>query len=327
MNEILRVERLEVRFRIPGGHMNAVDGISFALRPGETLGLVGESGSGKTMTSLALMRLLDTPPAEVTAQSVTFEGRDLMRLSERQMTDLRGSRLSMIFQEPMTSLNPLLTVGRQIDEPLIRHLGLGAKEARARTVALLGRVGIPRPAQMAAVYPHQLSGGMRQRAMIAIALACRPAVLIADEPTTALDVTIQAQILALLEELRDELGTAILLITHDLAVIAETAHRVAVMYAGRLVETGGVADVFARPLHPYTQGLLRSIPKVQRVPEPELPEIPGVVPAPGQLPQGCAFAPRCAHADAQCRTDRPALVPHGETREVACWHPLGEGSQ
>jgi oligopeptide/dipeptide ABC transporter ATP-binding protein len=321
VTEILRVERLEVGFRIPGGTMRAVDGISFALRQGETLGLVGESGSGKTMTSLALMRLLDSPPAQVAAQAVAFEGSDLMRLSERQMADLRGSRLSMIFQEPMTSLNPLLTVGRQIDEPLIRHLGLGPRAARARTVELLARVGIPRPAQMAEIYPHQLSGGMRQRAMIAIALACRPAVLIADEPTTALDVTIQAQILALLEELRDELGTAILLITHDLAVIAETAHRVAVMYAGRLVETGAVADVFARPLHPYTEGLLRSIPRVQRVPEPELPEIPGTVPPPGQLPAGCAFAPRCPHADAHCHASPPTLAPHGEAREVACWKP------
>jgi oligopeptide/dipeptide ABC transporter ATP-binding protein len=324
VSDVLRVDRLEVQFRIPGGHMRAVDGISFALREGETLGLVGESGSGKTMTSLALLRLLDTPPAEVKAACVMFEGRDLMRLSEHDMADLRGSRLSMIFQEPMTSLNPLMTVGRQIDEPLMRHLGLGARAARARTVALLARVGIPRPAEMAAGYPHQLSGGMRQRVMIAIALACRPAVLIADEPTTALDVTIQAQILALLEELRDELGTAILLITHDLAVIAETAHRVAVMYAGRLVETGAVEAVFARPLHPYTEGLLRSIPKVQRVPEAVLAEIPGVVPSPGMLPAGCAFAPRCAYADATCHAERPVLSPHGADREVACWKPRHE---
>ena len=321
MTPVLAVDRLEVQFRIPGGHMRAVDGISFTLRQGETLGLVGESGSGKTMTSLALLRLLDSPPAEVRAASVTFEGRDLMALSEHDMADLRGSRLSMIFQEPMTSLNPLMNVGRQIDEPLIRHLGLGARAARARTVELLARVGIPRPAEMASAYPHQLSGGMRQRIMIAIALACRPAVLIADEPTTALDVTIQAQILALLEELRDELGTAILLITHDLAVIAETAHRVAVMYAGRLVETGAVADVFARPLHPYTEGLLRSIPRIQRVPEAELAEIPGVVPAPGMLPAGCAFAPRCAFADAACHAERPVLTTHGGDREVACWKP------
>jgi len=318
---VLDVEDLRVSFRIPGGRMQAVDGVSFTLRHGETLGLVGESGSGKTLTSLALMRLLDSPPAEISATAVTFEGRDLMRLAERDMADLRGARLSMIFQEPMTSLNPLMTVGRQIDEPLIRHLGLRPDTARARTHELLARVGIPRPDQAARVYPHQLSGGMRQRVMIAVALACKPSVLIADEPTTALDVTIQAQILTLLEELRDELGTAILLITHDLAVIAETAHRVAVMYAGRLVETGPVADVFARPLHPYTEGLLRSIPRVQRVPDEVLPEIPGTVPAPGKLPAGCAFAPRCAFADSACHDDRPSLTDDGGDRAVACWKP------
>ncbi len=297
---VLRVENLHVRFRVPGGALRAVDGVSFNLRHGETLGLVGESGSGKTMTSLALLRLLESPPA---------------------MADLRGSRLSMVFQEPMTSLNPIMTIGRQIDEPLIRHLGLSARAARARTQELLGFVGIPRPDQAAASYPHQFSGGMRQRAMIAIALACRPSVLIADEPTTALDVTIQAQILDLMEQLQREMGTAILLITHDLAVIAETAHRVAVMYAGRIVETGPVETLFAAPLHPYTEGLLRSIPRIVRTPEPELPEIPGVVPGPADLPSGCAFAPRCAFADAACHRNKPDLLPAGNEREVACWKP------
>ncbi|MCW3475529.1 ABC transporter ATP-binding protein [Limobrevibacterium gyesilva] len=318
---VLRVDDLHVHFRIPGGVMRAVDGVSFDLRRGETLGLVGESGSGKTMTSLALLRLLETPPAQIDGKAVMFEGRDLLRLPEREMTDLRGSRLSMVFQEPMTSLNPIMTIGRQIDEPLVRHLGLTAAAARARTHELLGLVGIPRPAQAATVYPHQLSGGMRQRAMIAIALACRPSVLVADEPTTALDVTIQAQILELLEQLQQEMGTAILLITHDLAVIAETAHRVAVMYAGRIVETGPVAALFAAPLHPYTEGLLRSIPRVVRTPAAELPEIPGFVPAPGTLPAGCAFAPRCAYADAACHGTRPALQPALSDREVACWKP------
>jgi oligopeptide/dipeptide ABC transporter ATP-binding protein len=318
---VLTARNLSVGFRIPGGVMRAVDGVSFALRHGETLGLVGESGSGKTLTSLALLRLLDSPPAELAADAIVFEGRDLRGLSERQMADLRGARLSMIFQEPMTSLNPLMTIGRQIDEPLVRHLGLGAAAARARTVELLARVGIPRPAQAAALHPHLLSGGMRQRAMIAIALACRPSVLVADEPTTALDVTIQAQILDLLRELQDELGTAILLITHDLAVIAETAHRVAVMYAGRIVETAPVADLFAAPAHPYTEGLLRSIPRVTRQRAADLPEIPGMVPAPGSLPAGCAFAPRCPLADAACHRDRPTLLPAGADREVACWKP------
>jgi peptide/nickel transport system ATP-binding protein/oligopeptide transport system ATP-binding protein len=317
----LRVDTLSVGFRIPGGVLPAVDGVSFELRHGETLGLVGESGSGKTITSLALLRLLESPPALVRADAITFEGRDLMRLDERAMADLRGARLSMIFQEPMTSLNPLMTVGRQIDEPLIRHLRLTPAAARARTVELLARVGIPRASEAARAYPHQLSGGMRQRIMIAIALACRPAVLIADEPTTALDVTIQAQILDLLRALQHEIGAAILLITHDLAVIAETADRVAVMYAGRIIETGPVAALFARPLHPYTEGLLRSVPRIVRTPEPTLPEIAGVVPPPGALPRGCAFAPRCAIADAACHQTRPVLAPHGAAREVACWKP------
>jgi oligopeptide/dipeptide ABC transporter ATP-binding protein len=318
---VLGVRGLRVHFRTPVGALRAVDGVSFDLRHGETLGLVGESGSGKTLTALALLRLLETPPAEVQADSVIFDRRDMLRLPEREMADLRGSQISMVFQEPMTSLNPIMTIGRQIDEPLIRHLGLSARAARVRTRELLGFVGIPRPDQAAASYPHQFSGGMRQRAMIAIALACRPAVLIADEPTTALDVTIQAQILELLEQLQREMGTAILLITHDLGVIAQTAHRVAVMYAGRIVETGPVATLFAAPLHPYTEGLLRSIPRIVRTPEPELPEIPGVVPAPGDLPIGCAFAPRCAFADAACHHDRPDLRPAGSGREVACWKP------
>jgi len=317
----LHVSNLSVSFRIPGGVLPAVDGVTFELRHGETLGLVGESGSGKTLTSLAVLRLLETPPAQVTADVIMFEGRDLHRIGESEMSDLRGARLSMVFQEPMTSLNPLMTIGRQIDEPLIRHLGLSGAAARAQTVELLDRVGIPRPAEAARSYPHQLSGGMRQRVMIAIALACRPSVLIADEPTTALDVTIQAQILTLLRELQDEMGTAILLITHDLAVIAQTADRVAVMYAGRIVETGPVAELFARPLHPYTEGLLRSVPRIVRTPLATLPEIPGVVPAPGNLPDGCAFAARCDFADPTCHQQRPILAAQGPDREVACWHP------
>jgi oligopeptide/dipeptide ABC transporter ATP-binding protein len=317
----LSVENLRVRFRLPGGAFNAVDGVSFSLHQGETLGLVGESGSGKTVTSLALVRVLECPPAEISADAVMFDGRDLLGLPERTISELRGLQISMVFQEPMTSLNPLLTVGRQIDEVLIRHLGLSARAARARTRELLGVVGIPGPDQAANAYPHQFSGGMRQRVMIAIAVACHPSVLIADEPTTALDVTIQAQILALLERLQREMGTAILLITHDLSVIAQTAHRVAVMYAGRIVETGPVGALFAAPLHPYTLGLLRSIPRIVRTPKPELPEIPGVVPDLGDFPTGCAFAPRCAFADEVCRRDKPELLPAGARREVACWKP------
>ena len=318
---VLAARNLRVGFRIPGGRMQAVDGVSFELRRGETVGLVGESGSGKTLTSLALMRLLESPPAELAADGIDFEGRDLLGLSEGEMADLRGAGLSMIFQEPMTSLNPLMTIGRQIDEPLERHLGLSGRAARERTLDLLRRVGIAGPEGAVRQYPHQLSGGMRQRVMIAIALACRPSVLIADEPTTALDVTVQAQILALLRALQEEMGTAILLITHDLAVIAETAHRVAVMYAGRIVETGPVAALFEAPLHPYTEGLLRSIPRITRARGGDLPEIPGVVPAPGELPVGCAFVARCGFAVAECQARRPVLEAVGGGREVACWRP------
>jgi peptide/nickel transport system ATP-binding protein len=319
---LLRVEGLTVRFLVPGGRVTVVDDISFALKPGETLGLVGESGSGKTITSLALMGLLETPPAEIAAGRVLFEGRDLLTLPEAELSDLRGARLCMVFQEPMTSLNPLMTVGRQIEEPLRRHLGLSKAQAKARSIDLLAKVGIPRPETAVNGYPHQFSGGMRQRAMIAIALSCRPALLVADEPTTALDVSVQAQILALLDDLQREMGTAILLITHDLAVIAETAHRVAVMYAGRIVETGAVGELFARPLHPYTQGLLRSIPRIEREREEFLPEIEGVVPAPWDLPAGCAFAARCALADQACHDNRPALIERPDGRAVACWKPL-----
>src|SRR5262249_14515388 len=251
-----------VRFRVPGGVLHAVDGVSFSLRRGETLGLVGESGSGKTITSMAVMRLLDTPPADIPRGAAILEGIDLLRPSEHQLSGIRGRKLSMVVQEPMTSLNPIMTIGRQIEEPLVRHLGLSSHDARCRVRELLALVGIPDPNRAVSQYPHQLSGGMRQRCMIAIAIACRPAVLIADEPTTALDVTIQAQILELLLALQRETGTAILLITHDLAVIAETAQRVAVMYAGRIVETAPVATLFSAPMHPYTRGLLQSIPRI-----------------------------------------------------------------
>ena len=317
---VLQVRDLRVNFRVPGGLLRAVDGVSFDLHAGETLGLVGESGGGKTITALALLRLLDSPPAELAGGSVLLQGRELLHLPEREMCDLRGRHLSMVFQEPMTSLNPVLPVGRQIGEALRRHLRLSAGAARARTGELLAQVGIPRPRQAMAQYPHQFSGGMRQRAMIAIAIACRPAVLIADEPTTALDVTIQAQILDLLRDLQRELGMAMLLVTHDLAVIAEAAQRVAVMYAGRIVETAPVAELFAAPLHPYTQGLLRSIPRIVRRPPAELAEIPGTVPDLFDLPPGCAFAPRCKRAGAAC-AQPPALRPHGAGREVACWSP------
>nr|WP_232478955.1 ABC transporter ATP-binding protein [Roseomonas rosulenta] len=301
--------------------MRAVDGITFDLRRGETLGLVGESGSGKTLTALALMRLLEPPLADLPRGEVLLEGTDLMRLSEVDMSALRGRALSMVFQEPMTSLNPVMTVGRQIAEPVVRHLGLSTRAAAARAQEMLRLVGIPDPARVAGAYPHLMSGGMRQRAMIAIALACRPSLLIADEPTTALDVTVQAQILDLLAELQREMGSAILLITHDLAVIAETAHRVAVMYAGRIVEEAPVGSLFTAPRHPYTRGLLASIPRIERNPAATLPEIPGMVPGPAERPAGCAFAPRCGRALPRCAEEAPPLAILTPAHRAACWNP------
>jgi oligopeptide/dipeptide ABC transporter ATP-binding protein len=297
--------------------LRAVDGVSFVLRRGETLGLVGESGSGKTMTAMAVMRLLEGPLADAVQGEVWLNGRNLLALSEAAMSDVRGAALGMVFQEPMTSLNPVMRIGRQISEPLRRHLGLSANEAADRAEAMLALVKLPDPARAMRLYPHELSGGMRQRVMIAIALACRPAVLIADEPTTALDVTIQAQILALLGDLQQRLGTAILLITHDLAVIAETAHRVAVMYAGRIVEIAPVEVLFAAPRHPYTQGLLASIPRIDRVRRDSLHEIRGSISDAARV-EGCAFAPRCPRAASVCAV-APALEPVGADHDVACW--------
>ncbi|MFZ9635570.1 MAG: ABC transporter ATP-binding protein, partial [Alphaproteobacteria bacterium] len=295
---LLSVRGLELHIPSSPQPLRVVDGVSFDLRRGETLGLVGESGSGKTLTALSIMRLLEPPLSGFARGAVSLDGVDLMGLTEREMSALRGRWLSMIFQEPMTSLNPVMTAGRQIAEPAIRHLGLGAAEATARAEEMLRLVGIPDPARVAASHPHLLSGGMRQRAMIAMAIACRPALLVADEPTTALDVTVQAQILELLGDLQRELGSAILLITHDLAVIAENAHRVAVMYAGRIVEEAPVDVLFSGARHPYARGLLASIPRIERSRPDVLPEIPGVVPAPGERPPGCALAPPCARARA-----------------------------
>ncbi|MCC6469492.1 MAG: ABC transporter ATP-binding protein [Alphaproteobacteria bacterium] len=316
---LLQVEDLKVQFRLPTGILPAVDGIGFTLDRRETLGVVGESGSGKTVSSLALLRLLETPPAEISAGSVLFEGRDLLGLSETEISDVRGRSIAMIFQEPMTSLNPVMTVGYQIDEALMRHYGIPRREARARTLELLTLVGIPSPERNIDGYPHQLSGGMRQRVMIALALSCEPKILVADEPTTALDVTIQAQILDLMVGLQEKFDTSILLITHDLAVIAETAHRVAVMYAGRIVEAAPVATIFGAPRHPYTQGLLRSIPRIHRQRLDVLAEIPGGVPDLTRLPPGCAFAPRCPRADAHCRQERPMPVAVAPDHVVSCW--------
>ena len=267
---------------------------------------------------MSILRLVPSPPGHIVAGSATLEGLDLLALPERELRDLRGNRIAMIFQEPMTCLNPVLTVGFQIAETLRRHQGMSRREARARVVELLDLVRIPEAARRASEYPHQLSGGMRQRAMIAMALACNPSVLIADEPTTALDVTIQAQVLDLMRDLQDRLGTAVVLITHDLGVVAETAHRVVVMYAGRKVEEATVEEIFANPLHPYTQGLLASVPQLGGGGS-RLAEIPGVVPALSELPPGCAFAPRCPKADERCRSGVPSLETN-DGHGVACWN-------
>jgi peptide/nickel transport system ATP-binding protein len=326
-DSVLAVEGLRTVFFTRQGVVTAVDDVSFALRRGETLAIVGESGCGKSMTALSVMRLIPEPPGRIVAGTVMLNGIDLLRLDHAAMRGVRGNEISMIFQEPMTSLNPVLTIGEQIGEALRLHQGLSRAAALARAVEMLALVKIPAAAQRAREYPHQLSGGMRQRAMIAMALACKPAVLIADEPTTALDVTIQAQILALILELQQAMGTAVILITHDLGVVAETAQRVIVMYAGRKVEEASVEALFAAPLHPYTSGLLASIPRLDPgddaddAPAARLVEIPGMVPSLVDLPTGCAFAPRCPRADARCREACPTYEEKHPDHFAACWHP------
>jgi peptide/nickel transport system ATP-binding protein len=319
---LLSVENLSVSLALPHGIMPVLRDLSFTVQRGETLCLVGESGCGKSITALALLRLLPKGIGRIAAGRILFEGTDLAALDEPAMRRIRGNRIAMIFQEPMTSLNPVLTIGRQIGEVLRLHQGLTRHEADQKTIRLLERVRIPDAPRRLGQYPHQLSGGMRQRVMIAMALACSPQVLIADEPTTALDVTIQAQILALLDEIRAETGAAVIMITHDLGVVAEVADRVVVLYAGRAVEQAGVGALFAHPRHPYTRGLMGSVPHMalhrggQQV--ARLQEIRGTVPSPFDMPPGCAFAPRCALADDACSVV-PALQDSGG-HAVACWH-------
>src|SRR5690348_10432702 len=319
---LLAIEGLRTSFRTLDGAINAVDGVSWTLAKGEILGIVGESGCGKSMTALSIMGLVPSPPGQVEG-SVRLGGRELVGLPEKEMRSIRGNDISMVFQEPMTSLDPVMRIVKQIAEPLILHQGLSRKAAYARAIELLGHVRIPEPERRAQEYPHQLSGGMRQRVMIAMALACRPAVLVADEPTTALDVTIQAQILSLLLDLRREFGTSIIMITHDLGVIAQTADRVIVMYAGRKVEEAPVARIFARPHHPYTVGLLGSVPRIDRtgtVPHQRLAEIEGAVPVLDQVIVGCRFAPRCPLASDRCRQEDPPLEAKQSDHFAACWH-------
>jgi peptide/nickel transport system ATP-binding protein len=314
---LLEVRDLVTQFRTRAGLARAVDGVSFTVHAGRTLALVGESGCGKSVTAFSILRLIASPPGEIAAGEVRLRGRDLRTLSDREMRAVRGDAIAMIFQEPMTSLNPVFTIGDQIAEAVRAHRPVSRREAFERAVALLEQVRIPDAARRASEYPHRLSGGMRQRAMIAMALACEPALLIADEPTTALDVTIQAQILDLIDESKTRVGMGVLLITHDLGVVAQHAQHVAVMYAGRIVEQAPTAALFAAPRHPYTRGLLASIPRPGARVE-RLAEIAGLVPALTEMPAGCAFAPRCAHAHAACRASVPALQSIGPERSVAC---------
>ena len=320
---VLQVKDLTTRFRTDAGTVTAVDGVSFNVHKSETLGIVGESGCGKTVTSKSIMRLL---PEHITTyghnSKVTFDGINLIKASTNQMRKVRGNRIAMIFQEPMTSLNPVFKIGWQLEEALKYHTDLSKKDRKDRVVEMLRLVEIPNPERRAKEYPHQLSGGMRQRVMIAMALACNPEVLIADEPTTALDVTIQAQILALMQKLREETGTAIMLITHDLGVVAQTCDRVVVMYAGKIIESGPAIDIFHAPRHPYTQALLGSIPKRSAPPTDMLPTIPGIVPSLTDLPPGCRFETRCTKSDKdRCVHYEPHLERDDAGREVRCFYP------
>ena len=323
---LLAVEDLRTWFHTGEGVYKAVDGVSFSMREGSTLGVVGESGSGKSVTSLSILRLIATPPGRIETGRILYRGTDLVKLPEREMRRIRGNRISMIFQEPMTSLNPVFTVGDQVAEVFRVHRRMGRREALDEAVRMLDLVRIPSPRQRAGEYPHQMSGGMRQRVMIAMALACNPDLLIADEPTTALDVTVQAQILNLMDDLKSRFGSSILLITHDLGVIAETCDHVCVMYAGQIVEHAPVHDLFARPRHPYTHGLLKSIPRIDEIrSQKKLYSIEGNVPDSSSYPAGCRFHPRCPHATAECLASLPPLLETSPDHSVRCihWERLG----
>ena len=319
MAKLLEVNNLRTHFHTEDGVARSVDGVSFSVDRGETLGLVGESGCGKSVTALSVMGLVPNPPGRIEGGEVLFDGENLLEFSDDQMRKVRGNDVSMIFQEPMTSLNPVFTVGHQIDEAVILHQKVSKSEAKNRAIEMLRLVGIPDPEQRYGEYPHQLSGGMRQRVMIAMALSCNPKLLIADEPTTALDVTVQAQILELMTKLQDELGMGMVMITHDLGVIAEVCDRVAIMYAGKIVEYADVDSIFYNPKHPYTIGLLNSIPRLGEKVK-ELATIEGTVPPPTNWPKGCHFCTRCSYADDLCWNDEPQLVEIETGHLVACWH-------
>lgn len=315
---VLHIENLQTHFFTDRGQIPAVDGVSIKVHKGEVVGIVGESGCGKSVTSLSIMKLVPNPPGKIVGGAIRFKGEDLVTASEKRMREIRGNEIAMIFQEPMTSLNPVFTIGDQIGEAVRLHTKASKKESRQRAIEMLIKVGIPRAEAIVDEYPHQLSGGMRQRVMIAMAMACNPELLIADEPTTALDVTIQAQILDLMRQLNREADTAVLLITHDLGVVAQMCHRVVVMYAGNVIEEGDVRTILKEPKHPYTIGLLNSLPKLEESQE-RLYSIPGNVPIPGSLPTGCRFAPRCEQAVDRCRQEMPELVAVGENHRSRCW--------
>ena len=316
---LLAVKDLRTHFTTREGVVKAVDGITYDIQEGETIGLVGESGCGKSVSALSLLRLVQDPPGRIVGGSVEFEGQDLLSLSVDEMRQVRGNRIAMVFQEPMSSLNPVLTIERQLTEALEVHLQLGKREATSRAAELLHTVGIPDARERLKSYPHQFSGGMRQRVMIAMALSCNPRLLIADEPTTALDVTIQAQILEMLQRLSAEMGTAVLIITHNLGVIARYASRVNVMYAGKIVESGTAVDLFQNPQHPYTKGLLQSVPQLKQDRGVKLSTIEGTPPDLSALPTGCAFHPRCAYAIDRCRAETPVLEERAPGHAAACW--------
>jgi oligopeptide transport system ATP-binding protein len=322
---ILDVHGLETQFKTPEGTVHAVNGVSFSLKEGETLGVVGESGCGKSVTMLSIMRLIPTPPGKITSGTALYRGKDLLKMSNDEIRHIRGAQISMIFQDPMTSLNPVLTIGRQLTEPLELHVGMNREQARQRAVEMLEMVGIPRAKDRLGDYPHQFSGGMRQRVMIAMALSCSPQILIADEPTTALDVTIQAQITDLVKRLRDEIGMAIIWITHDLGVVARLVQRVMVMYGGFVIEEAGVKDLYANPQHPYTIGLLGSLPRIDVDQRQRLVSIDGLPPMLFQKPITCPFAPRCKWVVERCQKENPVLVEVSPGHKVACWIDMKSG--
>jgi len=318
-SELLNVQGLETHFNTPEGVVHAVNGVDFTLKEGETLGVVGESGCGKSVSMLSILRLIQQPPGKIVAGKAIFRGNDLLQMTNEDIRHVRGGQISMVFQDPMTSLNPVMTIGKQLAEPLMLHLGLNKEQARDRSIELLEQVGIPRAADRLKDYPHQYSGGMRQRVMIAMALSCAPQILIADEPTTALDVTIQAQIVELVIRLREEVGMAIIWITHDLGVVASIAHRVNVMYGGFIIEESPIRDLYANPCHPYTIGLLGSLPQIHEERRQRLYSIEGMPPMLYQKPHSCPFSPRCRWVVEHCRLENPPLVPVGDNHRVACW--------